>query len=121
MWFKGRFAKKNVIAVLNHYVPCPNCKVAGLQQMLYDFRGKYGIRVEQAGEEIAHQVFDELGCVFPGALLVGEAFCTTTHGYLSCLGIGIGASNLACAIASVEPWFQVPETIHVVLNGKPAP
>ncbi len=106
-----------VVAIIDHYVPCPNAKVAGLQQMLYDFSARFGIRLVEAGGGIAHQVVDELGLVAPGKLLVGCDSHSTTYGYLGSLGIGIGASDLATCLVDGELWFKVPETIRVELKG----
>lgn len=108
---------ERVAAILDHYVPCPNSRVAALQQSLFDFRDQYGIRLVDAGEGIAHQVFDELGMVRPGSLIVGGDSHTTTHGYLNCVAVGVGASDLACAVSSGELWFKVPQSIRVDFTG----
>ncbi|MBR1918166.1 MAG: 3-isopropylmalate dehydratase large subunit [Spirochaetales bacterium] len=119
----GRMGARSVarpdsaVAIIDHYVPCPNSKVAGLQQMLYDFCRRFGIRLVEAGGGIAHQVVDELGLIAPGRLLVGCDSHSTTYGYLGSLGIGIGASDLASCLVDGELWFKVPETIRVDLNG----
>ncbi len=108
---------ERVVAIIDHYVPCPNSKVAQLQQMLFSFKDKYGIKLIPSGGGIAHQVLDELKCVAPGKLIVGCDSHSTTHGYLGSVGIGIGASDLACSLISGELWFKVPETILVKLTG----
>lgn len=112
-----RFPER-VVAIIDHYVPCPDSKVAGLQQMLYDFRDRFGIRLVEAGQGIAHQVFDEMGYVVPGRLIIGGDSHTTTHGYLGSIGIGVGASDLAGAMITGELWFRVPETIRIDFTGK---
>ena len=110
---------ERITFILDHYVPCPNDKVASLQQSIFDFGKKYGIRVVPAGEGIAHQVFDELGYIKPGNLIVGGDSHTTTYGYLNCIGIGIGSSDLAMAVKTGKLWFKVPQTIKISLTGKP--
>jgi 3-isopropylmalate/(R)-2-methylmalate dehydratase large subunit len=107
--------------VIDHYVPCPDAKVARLHQSIYDFAGRHDIRLVAAGEGIAHEVFDELGYVQPGALVVGGDSHTTTYGYLNCLAIGMGASDMAMAMYSGSLWFKVPETINVSLTGNLQP
>ncbi|MCL1940612.1 MAG: aconitase/3-isopropylmalate dehydratase large subunit family protein [Synergistaceae bacterium] len=114
--FPGR-----IVFVIDHYVPCPNANVAKLQQSVHDFAARRGIRVTPAGEGIAHQVFDELGHVRPGALIVGGDSHTTTYGYLSCLAMGMGASDMAMAMYSGSLWFKVPETIRVNFSGAVGP
>lgn len=111
---------ERALFILDHYVPCPNDKVAVLHQSVFDFAKKYGITVIPAGEGIAHQVFDELGYVKPGTLIVGGDSHSTTYGYLNCLGIGIGSSDLAMALNTGKLWFKVPHVIKVNLSGKPS-
>ena len=108
---------ENVIAIIDHYVPCPSRKVAGLQQMLFDFASTYGIQVIPGGEGIAHQVLDELNLVQPGRLIVGGDSHTIAQGYLNCAAVGVGASDLAVAIQTGSLWFKVPETIRVEFVG----
>lgn len=112
---------KRVAFILDHYVPCPDSKVAKLQQSVFDFSKQFGIPVFPAGEGIAHQVFDEQGYVRPGRLIVGGDSHSTTYGYLNCLGIGIGASDMAMVFQSGELWFKVPETVRIDFTGKPGP
>ena len=117
-----QIAYPNRIAfVIDHYVPCPDAKVARLHQSIYDFAGRHGIRLVAAGEGIAHEVFDELGYVQPGSLVVGGDSHTTTYGYLNCLAVGMGASDMAMAMYSGSLWFKVPETIRVNVTGKLRP
>ncbi|MCL1875222.1 MAG: aconitase/3-isopropylmalate dehydratase large subunit family protein [Synergistaceae bacterium] len=108
---------ERIAFVIDHYVPCPNASVGRLQQSVYDFAARHGIKVAPAGEGIAHQVFDELGYLRPGALVVGGDSHTTTYGYLNCLGVGMGASDMAMAMSSGRLWFKVPETIRVNFSG----
>lgn len=110
---------ERIAFILDHYVPCPDSKVAGLQQSVFDFAAAYNIPVCGAGEGIAHQVFDERGYVQPGRLIVGGDSHTTTYGYLNCLGIGIGSSDMAMVFQSGRLWFKVPETIRIDFIGKP--
>ena len=112
---------ERIAFVLDHYVPCPDSKVAVLQQSVYDFAHKYKIALLPAGEGIAHQVFDEQGYVRPGRLVVGGDSHSTTYGYLNCLGIGIGSSDMALVFLSGELWFKVPETLRIEFTGRPGP
>lgn len=112
---------ERIAFILDHYVPCPDSKVAKLQQSVFDFAAAYNIPVCAGGEGIAHQVFDEKGYVQPGRLIVGGDSHTTTYGYLNCLGIGIGSSDMAMVFQSGELWFKVPETVRIDFTGMPAP
>lgn len=112
---------ERIALILDHYVPCPDSKVAKLQQSVFDFAETYRIPVCAGGEGIAHQVFDEKGYVRPGRLIVGGDSHTTTYGYLNCLGIGIGSSDMAMVFQSGGLWFKVPETIRIDFTGRPGP
>lgn len=108
---------ERVVAIIDHYVPCPNSKVARLHQKLFDFRDLYGITLVEAGHGIAHQVIDELKYIGPGKLIIGGDSHTTTHGYLDNVSVGVGASDLAFALITGALWFKIPETIRINLNG----
>lgn len=111
---------ERIAFILDHYIPCPDSKVAKLQQSVFDFSKTYGIQLCAAGEGIAHQVFDEKGYVQPGRLIVGGDSHSTTYGYLNCLGIGIGSSDMAMVFQRGELWFKVPDTIRIDFTGRPA-
>jgi 3-isopropylmalate/(R)-2-methylmalate dehydratase large subunit len=95
--------------------------VAKLQQSVYDFAALHGIKVVPAGEGIAHHIFDELGYVKPGALLIGGDSHTTSYGYLGCIAAGMGASDMAMAMCAGSLWFKVPHTIRVNFSGAMKP
>ena len=65
------FDPAQVLMIPDHYVPCPNDKVAGLHSMMQDFcdRG-FGTMLE-LGEGICHQLLPEKGYVRPGRLIIG--------------------------------------------------
>ncbi|MCL2497922.1 MAG: aconitase/3-isopropylmalate dehydratase large subunit family protein [Symbiobacteriaceae bacterium] len=110
-----------ILMVIDHYVPCPDAAVAKLQQQLYDFAARHPVGLIPAGEGIAHQVSDELGYLKPGTLAIGGDSHTTTYGYLNCAGIGMGASDVAMAMAQGELWLMVPETLLVEFTGSLKP
>ena len=110
-----------IIAVIDHYVPCPNQKVARLQQELYEFCSEFDIELVAGGEGIAHQILDELGKIVPGSLIIGADSHTITHGFLNCFSVGIGSSDMAMAMHTGSLWFKVPETIRINLSGRLKP
>ncbi len=107
-----------IIAVVDHYVPCPNQKVARLQQELAEFCSDFGIEHVAGGEGIAHQILDEYGKVVPGSLIIGADSHTVTHGFLNSVSVGIGSSDMAMAMHTGSLWFRVPETIRINLSGR---
>ena len=115
------FDPDKIIIVLDHYVPCPNDKVAALQDSLREFCSRGWGRLLELGEGICHQLLPEKGYILPGNLIVGGDSHSTTYGAFNALGTGIGSSDLAAAMISGKLWFRVPETIKVVLNGELQP
>lgn len=84
-----------------------------------DFAGEYNIKyfdVSQSGDP--HLFLPELGNVFPGELIVGSDPKMSSFGFLSALGLGVGATDITAAIATGELWLQVPDSIKVVFNGE---
>jgi 3-isopropylmalate/(R)-2-methylmalate dehydratase large subunit len=111
------FNPDRVLMVLDHYVPCPNDKVAVLHDSMRQFCSQGFGRLLDMGEGICHQLLPELGYILPGSLIVGGDSHSTTYGALNALGTGIGASDLAAAMIAGKLWFRVPETIKIVVSG----
>jgi 3-isopropylmalate/(R)-2-methylmalate dehydratase large subunit len=60
----------------------------------------------------------EEGLVGPGDLVIGADSHTPTYGALNVFSTGVGASDLAVAMASGKMWFLVPETLRLVAHGR---
>jgi len=65
---------------------------------------------------IEHTLLPDMGIVGPGDLVIGADSHTCTYGALGAFSTGVGSTDLACAMASGETWFMVPETIKVEFN-----
>ncbi len=111
------FDSAKVLMVLDHYVPCPNDKVAALQDRMREFCRAGNGALFDLGEGICHQLLAERGYIRPGALVIGGDSHSTTYGAFNALGIGVGSSDLAAAAITGQLWFRVPESLHVVLEG----
>lgn len=112
------FDPDKIVMVFDHYVPCPNDKVAGLHDMMRDFAKAGLCRLTELGEGICHQLMPEKGFVKPGHLIVGGDSHSTTYGAFNALGTGIGSSDLAAAMMSGKLWFNVPGSIRIDLSGR---
>jgi 3-isopropylmalate/(R)-2-methylmalate dehydratase large subunit len=109
---------KRVLMVLDHYVPCPNDKVARLHEIMRAFcRAGNGVLFDM-GEGIGHQLLPEKGYIRPGTIVAGADSHSTVYGALNAIGTGIGSSDLAAAMATGQLWFQVPKSVKVTLQGK---
>lgn len=113
----GVFDPARVLMVLDHYVPCPNDKVARLHDRMRKFHRDGMCTLFELGEGICHQLLPEKGHVRPGALVIGGDSHSTTYGAFNCFGTGLGSSDLASAMISGRAWFRAPESFRVVLSG----
>ena len=118
---RGVFDPGRVLMVLDHYVPCPNDKVAGLHDSMRAFHEQGLCTLFDLGEGICHQLLPEKGYIRPGSLVIGGDSHSTTYGALNCFGTGLGSSDLASGMIAGSVWFRVPETIRVTLTGKLRP
>ena len=108
---------ERMVLIEDHYVPCPNDKVAALLKIMKDFARETGVVHLKSGEGICHRLMPERGYVRPGSIAVGADSHSTTYGAINALGTGIGSSDFAGALYTGKVWMQVPETIEVELSG----
>ena len=114
---KGVFDPERVLMVLDHYVPCPNDKVAKLHTAMRDFHEAGLCTLFDLGEGICHQLLPEKGYIRPASLVIGGDSHSTTYGALNCFGTALGSSDLASAMIAGKVWFRVPETIRITVSG----
>ncbi|MCP4214747.1 MAG: 3-isopropylmalate dehydratase large subunit [bacterium] len=113
---------ERVVIILDHEIPAPKESSATNHQEIRKFVAEQGIpNFYDVNNGICHQVLVEEGFAMPSKLLVGSDSHTTTHGALGAFSAGIGRSEVAAIWATGELWFQVPETIKVVINGHMPP
>ncbi len=112
------FDPAKVIFVMDHGVPSPTANVSALQKTTEEFAREQGTLVYGSGEGICHQLLPEQGHVLPGMVIVGSDSHTTTYGALNAFSVGVGSADLAAGLASGQLWFQVPESIKMILNGR---
>ena len=114
------FDKDRVVFVPDHFVPNKDIKSAEQAKLIRDFAREQGLRhyfdVGRMG--IEHTLLPDKGIVGPGDLVIGADSHTCTYGALGAFSTGVGSTDLACAMASGETWFKVPEAIKVEFNGK---
>jgi len=54
----------------------------------------------------------------PGELVVGNDSHSVSYGALNCAGTGITRADMFYVLMFGELWFQVPQSVRVVLNGR---
>jgi len=123
--FKGIGAKKisnpkQPVFALDHDIQ--NKDEANLKKYLsiQGFAAEHGIDFYPAGTGIGHQIMVERGYVVPGSFVVASDSHSNMYGALGAIGTPIVRTDAAAVWATGEFWWQVPRTIQVVLEGKPA-
>jgi homoaconitase/3-isopropylmalate dehydratase large subunit len=113
---------ERVVIILDHEIPAPKESSATNHKEIRTFVKDQGItHFFDINNGICHQVFVEQGFAMPGKLIVGSDSHTTTYGAIGAFSAGIGRSEVAAIWATGELWFQVPETIKIVINGQMPP
>jgi 3-isopropylmalate/(R)-2-methylmalate dehydratase large subunit len=115
------FDKEKVVMIPDHFAPAKDIKSAEQCKILRDFAREQELthyyEVGQMG--IEHCLLPEKGIVAPGDLIIGADSHTTTYGAIGAFATGVGSTDVAAAMATGEVWLRVPETIKVILKGKP--
>ncbi|AEB11422.1 3-isopropylmalate dehydratase large subunit [Marinithermus hydrothermalis] len=108
---------ERVSLVIDHVAPAANVTVAEAQQKARAWARAAGVRVFDVGRGICHQVLVEEGLAQPGWIVLGSDSHSTTYGAVGAFGTGMGATDIALAIASGQTWLRVPESIKLTLRG----
>jgi len=111
--------KDKFCMVIDHSSPSPNIGVSEIHKKMRAFASQNNLRIFDIGCGVCHQVIPESGLVRPGDLVIGADSHTCTYGALGVFSTGMGSTDLAITLASGKNWFKVPETIKIILKGKP--
>jgi 3-isopropylmalate/(R)-2-methylmalate dehydratase large subunit len=111
--------KDRVFVLLDHHQPTLSQKQADENALIRREVERLGIRCFHDSEPgIAHQMMADYGLMRPGELVVGNDSHTISYGALNCGGIGITRADMLYTLLFGELWFQVPQSIRIVLNGR---
>lgn len=114
------FDKERVVFVPDHFTPNKDIKSAQNAKMVREFakeqKLKHYFEIGRVG--IEHTLLPDNGIVGPGDIVIGADSHTCTYGAIGAFSTGVGSTDLACAMASGETWFKVPESIKVIFNGE---
>ncbi|MGB7295288.1 MAG: aconitase/3-isopropylmalate dehydratase large subunit family protein [Candidatus Aminicenantales bacterium] len=97
--------------------PACTLKYADNQQVCRDFARESGIRVFDVDSGIGTHVLMEEGLVRPNSTIVGTDSHLNILGALGAFGQGMGDVDIAFAFRTGRTWFEVPESVKVVLKG----
>ena len=112
--------RDKVYMMLEHHEPPPTVEYANRDKTAREFALRMNLKHFYNAEcGACHQMMFDYGHVRPGELILGTDSHTLIYGALNAAGAGVGGEEAAYALAFGELWFQVPETIKVVLKGTP--
>lgn len=98
-------------------VPACTLKYADSQQACRDFARKYGIKVFDVDQGIGSHVLIEEGLALPNTTVVGTDSHLNILGAVGSFGQGMGDVDITFAFKTGKTWFEVPETLKVILKG----
>ncbi len=111
----------NFSIVMDHYIPAKDIASANQAKISRDFAYKHDLKYffDEKDMGIEHALLPEKGVVIPGDVIIGADSHTCTHGALGAFSTGMGSTDLAFGMITGGNWFKVPESIKVILTGKP--
>jgi 3-isopropylmalate/(R)-2-methylmalate dehydratase large subunit len=113
------FAPKKVVFMFDHACPSKDIGSAEQARIQRTFAKKHGAIYYDVGKGgIEHVLIPEEGLALPGQVIVGADSHTCTSGALGAFATGMGATDIAVAMATGEVWMKVPPTIKFVYHGK---
>lgn len=111
--------RERVSVFVDHAAPAPTPVVADSHRALREWVRRQGIATfYDAGEGVCHQIMVEDGYCEPGTVIVGSDSHSNSYGAVGAFGVGMGATDVAVALALGRTWLRVPESLKVELHGR---
>lgn len=115
------FDREKVVFVLDHMIPAATVEARASHNALKEFSRRYGVKLYDQGDGVIHQLIAEKHRLARGSVLIGADSHTCTAGAYGVLAIGVGATELAAAMATGTIDLEVPETCEIHLEGRLQP
>ena len=109
------------VVVLDHDVQNRTEENLAKYAAIESFAREQGMRFYPAGSGIGHPVMLERLHVLPGDLAVAADSHANTYGAVGALGTPIARSDAAGVWAAGEFWWEMPEVVRVVFEGRLSP
>jgi 3-isopropylmalate/(R)-2-methylmalate dehydratase large subunit len=115
------FDPERCAIIPDHFTPNKDIASAEQARRARIFSREQGMKYWEVGRAgVEHAFIPETGNALPGEIVIGADSHTCTYGALGALGTGMGQTDLAAVWALGETWLRVPETVRVVLSGRPS-
>ena len=115
---KKVFDPERVALIVDHIYPANSEKARNNVWTMKDFADEFGVHLYHRGEGVIHQIMYEKHRAQPGELVVIADSHTGTCGGYGAVGVGVGSTELAAAMATGKLDLEVPEVIQIYLTGK---
>ena len=114
------FDKDKVVLVPDHFTPNKDIKSAENSKAIREFSREQGLthHMEQGKCGVEHAILPESGIVVAGDAVIGADSHTCTYGAIGAFSTGVGTTDIATGMATVQLWFKVPSAIKFNLHGK---
>ncbi len=111
--------REKIYVLLDHHQPTLTQKLADENAVIRKEVERLGIQCFHDSEPgIAHQMMLDYGLVRPGELVVGNDSHTLGYGSINAGATGITRADMFYVLLYGELWFQVPQSVKVVLDGR---
>lgn len=114
---KKVFDPNRVILIVDHIYPAASEKARDSVWKMQDFAKEFGVQLYHRGEGVIHQLMYERHRAKPGEIIAIADSHTGTCGGYGAIGIGVGSTELAAAMATGKLDLEVPEVIQIHLTG----
>ena len=108
---------KQSIIFTDHAVPSPRKEISNEHAKLRKFAEEFKLIFHGEGSGICHQIIAEK-YASPGKIIVGTDSHSVMAGAVTSFATGMGATDIAVAMALGKTWLRVPETYKVQVSGK---
>ena len=115
---KKVFDPERVALIVDHVYPAATEKARANVWTMDDFSKEFGVPLYQRGEGVIHQLMYEKHKQNPGDIVCIADSHTGTCGGYGQIGIGVGSTELAAAMATGTIDLEVPQVIQIYLTGK---
>ena len=115
---KKVFDPDRVALIVDHIYPASSEKARDNVWTMDDFAKEFGVHLYQRGEGVIHQLMYEKHRAQPGELVVIADSHTGTCGGYGAVGVGVGSTELAAAMATGKLDLEVPEVVQIYQIGR---
>lgn len=112
------FDKKKVVFVLDHIIPAATVDAKVMHNRVKKFSKQYQTILYDKSQGVIHQVVAEKHQVARGSIVVGADSHTCMAGAYGAIALGVGATELAAAMATGTIDIEVPEVCEIRLEGE---